>query len=491
MDVAITQYEALKSFLETHLTNENSDNSRVGAKEKLNKLTQVQFYELSTDVYDELTRRVMNSNEVPFLAVRDEFHPKRNQARQKLATLPMTRFKDLAADIFYELERRHPELKDMKKPTSRPGASFTDNSIENNPKPYAINGNGIHSNIPIPDSMPPEYGVQKVPRSRSQSSASSSSDIGNHYMSMGSVTSISSKGTRDTVNSQKVNFESLDNLMADLGDIIGHKKMNSVERLKSDYELQLLALKKRVNELESELMGSGNSNGNSRVNSLENQLEELRKINEQQKQEIIRLEEERQQQLEITNDVKKEATSLIEEIKILSIKNEELSSEKESLTRTIDEWKSKYEKAMAEMKSLNETSFHKEVNHIDVSMLKDYLEHQTESIVQAIQTLLSSIRNGSYSNELPENITNIVTIVVSVISTCQDFLETSPGALYRSRGDPILKDLENGVNKLGEMRETITNDGENFMSNRASKQRLASASFDVAKFTKELVGLFE
>ncbi|KAF0369171.1 hypothetical protein F8M41_013440 [Gigaspora margarita] len=482
---------------------------------------------------------------VPFLPVHDNFHPKRNQARQKLATLPINRFKDLAADIYFELERRHPELKNMmypmspvssppqyfpsnnkfnnyqpsastgqapqpntiipktgiikqeiisdyqiQKPTSRP---FADNTVEYNPKPYGMND---HSNIPIPDSMPPEYGLPRVPRSRSQSSASSASDIGHHYMSMSSVAS--SKGTRDTVNSQKVNFESLDNLMADLGDIIGHKKMNSLEQMKSNYELQVMALKKRVNELESELIGSGNSNGNNRVHSLENQLEELREINEQQKLEITKLKEENQQQLEITNDVKKEATSLLEEIKMLSMKNEELSSEKErdnarieSLMRAVDEWKSKYENAMAELRNMNEASFPKEVPTIDVYMLKDYLEQQTESIVQAIQTLLGSIRNGSYANDFSENIASIVTVVVNVISTCQNFLETSSGAPYRSRGDPILKDLENGANKLGEMRETIVNDGENFMANKASKQRLASASFEIAKFTKELVGLFE
>jgi hypothetical protein len=46
----------------------------------------------------------------PFLPVKSEFHPKRNQARQKLATLPKTRFKDLASDVFFELERRFPDL---------------------------------------------------------------------------------------------------------------------------------------------------------------------------------------------------------------------------------------------------------------------------------------------------------------------------------------------------------------------------------------------
>jgi Spa2 homology domain (SHD) of GIT len=47
---------------------------------------------------------------VPFLPVREEFHPKRNQARQKLATLPNTRFEDLSSDVYYELARRYPEF---------------------------------------------------------------------------------------------------------------------------------------------------------------------------------------------------------------------------------------------------------------------------------------------------------------------------------------------------------------------------------------------
>ncbi|KAJ9099935.1 hypothetical protein QFC21_003940 [Naganishia friedmannii] len=49
-------------------------------------------------------------NDNPFLPVRADFHPKRNQARQKLATLPKNRFKDLASDVFYELNRRFPDF---------------------------------------------------------------------------------------------------------------------------------------------------------------------------------------------------------------------------------------------------------------------------------------------------------------------------------------------------------------------------------------------
>jgi hypothetical protein len=106
-------------------------------------LSKQQFTELSTDVYDELMRRLSNGRsgvgewqptrarariacalaegrpcraEMPHLAVREEFHPKRNQARQKLATLPKTRFKDLSSDVFFELERRFPELRDEFRP---------------------------------------------------------------------------------------------------------------------------------------------------------------------------------------------------------------------------------------------------------------------------------------------------------------------------------------------------------------------------------------
>ena len=52
-------------------------------------------------------KRNSNKEIVPFLAVREEFHPRRNQARQKLATLPSSRFKDLASDVYHEIARRY------------------------------------------------------------------------------------------------------------------------------------------------------------------------------------------------------------------------------------------------------------------------------------------------------------------------------------------------------------------------------------------------
>ncbi len=115
-------YMVLKRYLAPTLRDEKGNPRVARARDKLLRLSAVQFQELSTDVYDELLRRQSfarqskggqgaSPNEVPtFLLPKETFHPKRNQARQKLSTLPPTRFRDLAADVFYELERRFPRF---------------------------------------------------------------------------------------------------------------------------------------------------------------------------------------------------------------------------------------------------------------------------------------------------------------------------------------------------------------------------------------------
>ncbi|OJA12851.1 hypothetical protein AZE42_02429 [Rhizopogon vesiculosus] len=108
---ARTHFDELASFLVSYLA-KGPQESRAHARSKLTNLTKQQFHELSTDVYDELVRRRRNNseNDVPFLPVRDEFHPKRNQARQKLATLPSAKFEDLCSDVYFEIMRRYPEF---------------------------------------------------------------------------------------------------------------------------------------------------------------------------------------------------------------------------------------------------------------------------------------------------------------------------------------------------------------------------------------------
>ncbi len=111
-------YAILKRYLAQSLRDEKGNPKPNKARDKLLRLSPVQFQELSTDVYDELLRRqsaggsqANGPGQVPmFLLPKENFHPKRNQARQKLATLPPPRFRDLATDVFYELERRFPRF---------------------------------------------------------------------------------------------------------------------------------------------------------------------------------------------------------------------------------------------------------------------------------------------------------------------------------------------------------------------------------------------
>ena len=111
-------YAILKRYLAQSLRDDKGIVKPNRARDKLLRLSPVQFMELSTDVYDELLRsqraagqQMKAPGQVPsYLLPKENFHPKRNQARQKLATLPPPRFRDLATDVFYELERRFPRF---------------------------------------------------------------------------------------------------------------------------------------------------------------------------------------------------------------------------------------------------------------------------------------------------------------------------------------------------------------------------------------------
>ncbi|WKT39606.1 hypothetical protein QSH57_001425 [Fusarium oxysporum f. sp. vasinfectum] len=109
-------YVALRAFLNTRDPNHKQQPNK--ARDKLLRLSSVQFYELSTDVFDELIRRQATARAPPnapngppsFLLPEKNFHPKRNQARQRLSSLGPPRFRDLAADVYHELERRFPRF---------------------------------------------------------------------------------------------------------------------------------------------------------------------------------------------------------------------------------------------------------------------------------------------------------------------------------------------------------------------------------------------
>ncbi|CAJ0829761.1 3840_t:CDS:2 [Entrophospora sp. SA101] len=657
METAILHYEAFKRFLSSHLAREQANGSRTNARDKLTRLTKNQFQELSTDVYDELTRRIRDSNEAPFLPVRDEFHPKRNQARQKLATLPKSRFKDLASDVYYELERRFPDLKDMDfsqqrtenqqppPPPPPPQQSYQQQSsqptYQQSPPPQMNNKNPIQqqknqnqsdfasSQAPNKNNIVPEistlkqevvdFTIQKpnskdaegLPQeymspisptshtptshtstSRTQSSASSVSDFGSRYIN--SVSSASSRGdqkNRDTANSLKNKNPSIDTLIADIGGMIEPPLTSAYNNLKKS--------------------NSGPTTDSERVIDLQQQLDEQERVNRQQSTKISQLEndyyklnEEHLLQQEVStssfykeapkvdvvNDhgIKPTPDGVIDESKIASYQaaidnllragrsedpanvllamksivisckditeevelyekhkgssikaenQEKLTQLKTKLSATLtnlmaaaknhatgaglspvsllDAAASHLTVAVVEVakhlklkQSLNDgihqnhqdqnTGKDKKINSIvngrsrgiDTEDLKDFLERQTEAIVQAIQTLLASIRNGSYGGEIIEKINTVITILLNVIAVCNDSFEENTGTPYRKRGSVLLKDLERCIDKMEEMKTLIEKDNE-IVSDKGSKQRLAGVAFEIAKFTKELYGLVE
>lgn len=157
MEETLSQhYSILKRYLAQSLRDEKGNAKPNRARDKLLRLSPVQFQELSTDVYDELLRRqsaagqqTNGPGQVPsYLLPKDNFHPKRNQARQKLATLPPPRFRDLATDVFYELERRFPR--------------FTGADIGRNGSP-ALSIRAPPSRVGTPNGMRPDSRGQGAP----------------------------------------------------------------------------------------------------------------------------------------------------------------------------------------------------------------------------------------------------------------------------------------------------------------------------------------
>ena len=171
-------YVALKRFLAPTLRDEKGNPRPNRARDKLLRLSPVQFHELSTDVFDELVRRQASAGQrrpppggspieppPPYLLPKTSFHPKRNQARQKLSTLPPPRFRDLATDVFYELERRFPrfvggDIDRLGSPASFRGGYGRNGSSSNGPMGPGGPRPGSRGQLPRGSGPPPRNGLQ-------------------------------------------------------------------------------------------------------------------------------------------------------------------------------------------------------------------------------------------------------------------------------------------------------------------------------------------
>ncbi|KIM23027.1 hypothetical protein M408DRAFT_11773 [Serendipita vermifera MAFF 305830] len=114
----------------------------------------------------------------------------------------------------------------------------------------------------------------------------------------------------------------------------------------------------------------------------------------------------------------------------------------------------------------------------DWNDLKPYLDAQSEQLVTAIQGVLTAVRNPSPTMELNENVTQVITIVSSIVAVCRDSLPSSG----KERGENILAILTDHCDRLSEVQSerSITKD---------SRQVMAQSSFAIASVVKDLMKL--
>ncbi|XBW36135.1 hypothetical protein QEN19_001713 [Hanseniaspora menglaensis] len=107
-------YMTLNKYFNNQGDSEDVDRSMssraIKARKRLLNLSTYQFFELTTDVNDEVERRMNTALNGEYLLPKDNLHLKRNQARQKLANLSQKRFLDLVDDLSFEIRRRQYDL---------------------------------------------------------------------------------------------------------------------------------------------------------------------------------------------------------------------------------------------------------------------------------------------------------------------------------------------------------------------------------------------
>jgi len=152
-----------------------------------------------------------------------------------------------------------------------------------------------------------------------------------------------------------------------------------------------------------------------------------------------------------------------------------------SLVRTLKEHQNR-------LLSQNMNDYQQQNNVYDVQELKHFLEEKTDLIVQGIQSLLQKIQQPNATNEeFTDAINHITSIVDNVIDASENTFSSNAGIYLHDSGKPILQDLSNGNQRLKEMGDSMAQRSEQEI--KALKSNLASASYEIAVFVRDLLEL--
>ncbi|KAL9601671.1 MAG: hypothetical protein Q9219_002391 [cf. Caloplaca sp. 3 TL-2023] len=527
MEEALSQhYAILKRYLAQSLRDEKGNAKPNRARDKLLRLSPVQFQELSTDVYDELLRRQsaagqqMNGpGQVPFyLLPKDNFHPKRNQARQKLATLPPPRFRDLATDVFYELERRFPRFAatdiprngspapSIRAPPSRVG---TPNGMRpgsrgqglpgpgHGPPRNASLGSQVMAGLGIPGVGGPDDGYGRPTAKTFQSSTiipNKSTLVEDDDDQTGPEDnddgrSEFSRRRRDTSNTQRsigISNEREQKTLAEFETKIGDLQAN-IERLEitirdRDAEIGELRQAKEGEDqasqewmslrmsLENKLVEAQTLNKNlhlelDRVRSdqttterhLRSELDQISRKGDMSENEWkmryealdkthLELQSEMKQQQNTTREVKQEAAGFLNEMKILAERSNQTHEREETFLRQlhrleeqVDEWKTRYARAKAQLRTLRTSSA--PLQQADTRQLAEAGDMiQEDGLVEDVhvtrfQVAIDELLQNAHTSSPESVLSSVRTVVVAVRQITQDI----GGARTEELGQQISK----------------------------------------------------
>ncbi|KAF1846070.1 uncharacterized protein K460DRAFT_119468 [Cucurbitaria berberidis CBS 394.84] len=439
-------FKVLKAYLGPYLNDEKGNPRPSRAKDKLTRLSAVQFQELSTDVYDESIRREQDrkrggpgapGNDTPkYLLPKNNFHPKRNQARQKLSTLPLERFRQLATDVFYELERRFPRFTSGEPfPRSASPAGSIASRISNRGPPSRTGTPNSMNGRPPPGPQgyrgpPPQGGPPGPPGGLRPGSANNENSFGRPLpKTFQQNTIVPNKGTlveddddsaaddddafnleaaaarRQTNKSAKSMSMAQDKVVMDLQAQVSELqgKLGSLESQLRDRDEELLRLQNNDKtrdgntaseraewdelrySLEEKVEQAENLNSSLRSDidrlrsendgvekSLRAQIADLESRAPQQayengggelRQRCEALERELSEQQQVTEEVRRDASIFLQEMKELSSrsdaaveKEERLATQVSLLETELKDWKSRYARAKTQLRNLKASS---------------------------------------------------------------------------------------------------------------------------------------
>jgi hypothetical protein len=526
-------YTVLKGFLRGSAQAPPRPNK---ARDKLLRLSPVQFHELSTDVFDELQRRQASAplpgrlprqQLVPsFLQPRSDFHEKRNQARQKLSSLQTPRFRDLATDVFCELERRFPQFqrpdggrRDSSRSQSRgPAPSSRDgppplNGFAPPPRAQTFGGSGAGghphkqgsvSSLPQIDHpptladlgrpMPKQFQSNTITPNKSMmvededDSHMADSKYDRSSDAFGLESSLTSpRSDRDTaatsqsgvsMNSTKPNLPALTELQ------------DTVSRLESNLELKDEELRQMKSQSEQWTITR---------QDLERKLEEAENLNKSLKDEIEKLRAEQphysgenvlwktkylkldqdhgvlqerlEQQRALTDEVNRQGAEYLAEMKAMAEsgggnleREEQLQAEVQRLEDEVKNWKSRYVKSKAQLRSVRASSLGLSIARPDANehavALQDREGLVKDVHVTKFQIAIDELLQIARSDNPAAVLDHMKTVVLAVRGITSD-IESDPSS---AKDDDLTKRRNKLKSKVSATANNLITASKNFAS---------------------------